>query len=71
MGRRASRELVNSTLVLVPQRGHEIWTKATNCVGQIASAFVLNPNQEPDLSCLDARRPAWALPESQLPSSSP
>jgi pimeloyl-ACP methyl ester carboxylesterase len=63
MGRRISRELENSTLALVPQQGHEIWVSATDCVGQIAAAFVLNPDQEPDLSCLDARRPQWSLPD--------
>ncbi len=63
LGIRTSRELQNSTLALIPQQGHEVWTNATYCVGQIASAFVLNPNQKPDLSCLDKRRPQWALPE--------
>lgn len=63
MGRRAARELANSTLVIVPQQGHEVWTSATNCEGQIATSFVLNPDAELDLSCLDARRPQWALPE--------
>ena len=63
MGLRAARELKNSTLVIVPQQGHEVWTSATNCVGQIATAFVLDPSAELDLSCLDVRRPQWALPE--------
>jgi len=65
MGQRLSRELENSVLVIVPQQGHEIWTKATNCAGQIATAFIENPDQKPDLSCLDARRPQWALPEDE------
>jgi CubicO group peptidase (beta-lactamase class C family)/pimeloyl-ACP methyl ester carboxylesterase len=63
MGRRAARELANSTLVIVPQQGHEVWTSATSCAGQIATSFVLNPDAEPDLSCLEARRPQWALPD--------
>ena len=65
MGRRAARELANSTLVVVPQQGHEVWTSATNCAGRIATAFVLDPGAELDLSCLDARRPQWALPEGE------
>lgn len=63
MGRRAARELANSTLVLIPQHGHEVWKAATSCAGTIATAFVLDPEQEIDLSCLDARLPQWALPE--------
>lgn len=65
-GRRAARELQNSTFVLVPQEGHEVWKQSTNCVGQIATAFVLDPTQKVDLSCLDARRPQWSLPTSDL-----
>ena len=62
MGRRAARELENSTLVIVPQQGHEIWSSATNCAGQIEAAFVLEPSAELDTTCLDGRRPQWALP---------
>lgn len=63
MGRRASRELENSTLVMVPQQGHEVWTSGSSCIGQIAAAFVLNPEAALDLFCLEERRPKWALPE--------
>lgn len=63
MGKRAARELDNSTFVLVPQQGHEVWSSVLNCAGQIATAFVLDPGQELDLSCLDARRPHWVLPD--------
>lgn len=62
MGRRAARELVNSTLALFPRQGHEVWSKATSCAGKIATAFVLNPEQALDLACLEERRPQWALP---------
>lgn len=63
MGRRAARELANSTLVLIPQHGHEVWKAATSCAGTIATAFVLDPEQELDLACLDARLPQWAMLE--------
>lgn len=63
MGRRAARELANSTLVMIPQHGHEVWKGATSCAGTIATAFVLDPEQELDLSCLEARLPQWALPK--------
>jgi pimeloyl-ACP methyl ester carboxylesterase len=62
MGRRAHRELENSTLVLIPQQGHEIWVNANNCAGRIARDFILNPQQAPDTTCLEARRPQWVLP---------
>ncbi|WP_108839215.1 alpha/beta hydrolase [Tateyamaria sp. Alg231-49] len=62
MGRRAHRELNNSTYVLVPQQGHGTWNSAESCVGQIAAAFLDAPSAGVDLDCLDARRPQWALP---------
>ena len=62
MGRRAARELENSTYVLIPQQGHATWNNAGGCVGQIATAFVQDPEAELDLSCLEARKPQWALP---------
>jgi pimeloyl-ACP methyl ester carboxylesterase len=66
MGRRASRELANSRLVVVPQQGHEVWTGADACVDAIATAFVLNPGAPLDLACLEARRPKWSLPDAAL-----
>jgi len=64
MGRRASRELENSTFILVPQKGHGTWSAGkSDCVGQIATAFVQNPRAEPDLSCLETRKPQWVLPD--------
>ena len=61
-GRRATRELENSTYILVPQKGHGTWTDTGSCVGQIATAFVQDPEAELDLSCLAARQPQWVLP---------
>ena len=65
MGKRAARELENSTYVLVPQIGHEVWTYAGDCVGQIAAAFIQDPGADLDLSCLDARQPQWVLPRDK------
>ena len=62
MGQTANSELENSTYVLIPQQGHATWTNAESCVGQIASAYVEDPQAELDLSCLDARQPQWVLP---------
>ena len=63
MGKRAARELSNSIYVLVPQQGHEVWTHSGDCVGSIATAFIQDPDATLDLSCLDKRRPSWALPD--------
>ncbi|MEX5728625.1 pimeloyl-ACP methyl ester carboxylesterase [Rhodovulum iodosum] len=65
MGKRAARELENSTYVLVPQSGHEVWSYAGDCVGQIAGAFIQDPDADLDLSCLVARQPQWVLPRDQ------
>jgi pimeloyl-ACP methyl ester carboxylesterase len=62
MGQTANSELENSTFVLIPQQGHGTWTSAGSCVGQIATAFLLDPETELDLSCLEARQPQWVLP---------
>ena len=63
MGKRTARELENSTYVLVPQKGHEVWSNAGGCIGQIATAFIQNPDAALDLSCLEARQPQWVLPD--------
>jgi len=62
MGQTANSELENSTYVLIPQQGHGTWSQTESCVGQIAAAFVQDPEAELDLSCLDARQPQWVLP---------
>ena len=62
MGQTANNELANSIYVYVPQQGHATWNNAESCVGKIATAFLLDPEAELDLSCLDARQPQWALP---------
>ena len=62
MGQTANSELENSTYVLIPQQGHGTWSLAESCVGQIAAAYVKDPQAELDLSCLDARQPQWVLP---------
>ena len=62
MCRRVARELENATYVLVPQQQHGIWNSADSCVGRIAAAFVEDPGAPFDTSCLEARRPQWALP---------
>ncbi len=67
MGKRANRELGNSTYILIPQQGHGTWNQAESCVGRLAAAFLRNPDAEIDLSCVEARRPQWALPAESRP----
>ncbi len=63
MGQEAARQLSRSTLAIVPQQGHEVWVNATNCPAKLATAFIIDPTRRLDLSCLETRKPRWALPE--------
>jgi len=62
-------QLNNATLVVVPQAGHETWTTALNCVGEISISFLQNLDQAPDLSCLDQRQERFVLPDEALTDS--
>jgi pimeloyl-ACP methyl ester carboxylesterase len=62
-----AEQLQNATLAVIPQIGHETWT-GSNCVGQIATDFILNPDQVLDLSCLQARQERFVLPDEPLGS---
>ena len=64
-GRVLAEQLQNATLVLVPQAGHETWGSGS-CVAQIGRAFLRDPQQSLDLSCLQARRHHFALPGEPL-----
>lgn len=60
-----AEQLDNATLVSVPQAGHETWTGA-GCVAEIGRSFFMNPDQAPDLSCLEARRERFSMPGEPL-----
>jgi pimeloyl-ACP methyl ester carboxylesterase len=64
-GRVLAEQLDNATLVIVPQAGHETWGSG-NCAAQIGINFLRNPDQEPDLSCLEQRRGHFSLPGEPL-----
>lgn len=64
-GRTLAEQLANATLALVPQAGHETWG-AGNCAAQIGIAFITDPAQTPDLSCLEQRREQFSLPGDPL-----
>jgi hypothetical protein len=58
-------QLENAALVIVPQAGHEIWVDG-GCAAQIGSSFFQNPDQAPDLACLEQRRERFSLPGDPL-----
>lgn len=60
-----AEQLANATLVVVPQKGHETWGSG-NCAARIGSAFIRNPEQTLDLSCLEQRRIRFSLPGEPL-----
>lgn len=64
-GRTLSEQLKSSTLVIIPGAGHETWT-GSGCVSRIGTSFFLDPQQIPDLTCLDTRRIRFSLPGEPL-----
>jgi pimeloyl-ACP methyl ester carboxylesterase len=60
-----SEQLGNGTLVIIPQQGHETWTVGS-CAAQIGIGFIQNPEQAPDLSCLEQRQERFSLPDDPL-----
>lgn len=64
-GQALAQQLRNATLAVIPQMGHETWT-GSGCVAQIASSFIRNSDQAPDLACLQARQERFVLPGEPL-----
>jgi pimeloyl-ACP methyl ester carboxylesterase len=64
-GQLAAEGLENSTLAIVPLQGHGIWAIENPCVGRIATAFIADPSQTPDLSCLEERKAKFVLPDAE------
>jgi pimeloyl-ACP methyl ester carboxylesterase len=64
-GRAVAEQLANATLVFIPQAGHETWGSG-NCAAQIGIEFIRNPQEAPDLSCLETRRHRFSLPGEAL-----
>lgn len=61
-------QLANSTLVMVPQAGHEVWGYGS-CGAQIGQDFLRDPNGDLDLSCLEQRQERFSLPDDPFPES--
>ena len=59
--------LPNGVFVLAPMSGHAVITYSM-CAEQIGQAFIANPNETPDTSCLAALEPRWVLPVDEAPS---
>jgi pimeloyl-ACP methyl ester carboxylesterase len=53
--------LPNGVFVLAPMSGHAVITYSA-CAEQIAKAFIANPDESPDTSCLAGLKPKWVLP---------
>ncbi|MCA9903884.1 MAG: alpha/beta fold hydrolase [Anaerolineae bacterium] len=62
----ASQELAQATLVIVPEKGHETWVAADNCVGSIAISFLQDPSQTLDTACLASRDEHFVMPDEDL-----
>ncbi len=61
-GEEAAKTLTNSHYFLYPGLGHGV-TPADECPLSMALAFVENPNQQPDDSCIARMsEPAWVVP---------
>lgn len=57
----AAATLPNGVFALVPMSGHAAITYST-CAEEIGQAFIANPDQTPDTSCLATLAPRWVLP---------
>ena len=66
--------LPNGVFVLAPMSAHAVITYSP-CAEQIAQAFIANPAESPDTSCLEDLEPQWALPppgeESKVEQATP
>lgn len=67
-GRTLAEQLGSATLVMIPQAAHETWGPG-NCAARIGIEFIRNPQQTPDLSCLETRRHRFSLPGVPLSDS--
>jgi pimeloyl-ACP methyl ester carboxylesterase len=59
--------LPNGVFVLAPMSGHAVITYSA-CAEQIAQAFIADPAQAPDTSCLADLRTQWVLPSTDAAS---
>lgn len=66
-GQIASEGLTNAKLVAIPYGGHGA-SKDTACGRALTNAFVLSPNVELNLSCVEELRTVFILPDDALPA---
>jgi pimeloyl-ACP methyl ester carboxylesterase len=55
--------LPNGVFVLTPMSGHAVITYST-CAEQVGQAFIANPDEAPDTSCIADLETQWVLPSS-------
>ena len=60
-----NEQLANSTLVIMPQSGHEVWGVGT-CATEIGQSFIRDPQGQLDLSCIEQRQERFSLPGEPL-----
>ena len=61
--------LPNGVFVLAPMSGHAVITYSA-CAARVAQAFIANPVQAPDTSCVADLQPRWVLPPAdEAPSA--
>lgn len=66
-GENAFETLPNAKMITFPLQGHAA-TILSQCAEDIVSAYVLNPDTALNLSCLEAMRPDYVLPDAELPA---
>ncbi|MWD26255.1 alpha/beta fold hydrolase [Aquicoccus sp. SCR17] len=65
-GERAAETLTNATVVTIPMAGHTSGL-LTPCGNAVVQAFILSPDFEVTLSCINDARPVFVLPDDALP----
>ncbi|WP_135506619.1 alpha/beta fold hydrolase [Roseovarius aestuariivivens] len=62
----AAETLTNATLVEIPMASH-VPGLFTECGQSLVHAFILSPDVEPNLACVEAARPTFVMPDDELP----
>jgi pimeloyl-ACP methyl ester carboxylesterase len=70
--RLAASNLSNSYYFEFPSQAHAVDFYVPECAGPLAAAFLANPDEQPDGSCVDDYpEVAWVLPEEEPPPAEP
>ena len=66
-GEDAFETLPNAKMITFPLTGHAA-SILSECAEDIVNAFVLDPAADLNLTCLEAMRPEFVLPDAELPT---